>query len=83
MRRIELLDYARLAAALAVLAYHYLFSGIHGWKIPALALTPAADVAKYGYLGVNLFFMISGYVILYSARGKSAGEFLASRVVRL
>lgn len=82
MRRIELLDYARLAAALAVVAYHYLFSGMHGGKIP-LALTSTADFAKYGYLGVNLFFMISGYVIFYTAVGKSAGQFVTSRVVRL
>jgi peptidoglycan/LPS O-acetylase OafA/YrhL len=40
-------------------------------------------VCKYGYLGVELFFLISGYVILHSAQGKTLGQFFVSRVRRL
>lgn len=40
-------------------------------------------VAQYGYLGVHLFFMVSGYVIFLSALGRSPRLFVASRVARL
>lgn len=40
-------------------------------------------MARYGYLGVHLFFMVSGYVIFMSAVGRSPRDFVASRVARL
>ena len=42
-----------------------------------------APVAKYGYLGVHLFFIISGFVILMTAANGSLRSFLISRLVRL
>lgn len=81
--RLDLLDYGRLGAALAVLAFHYLYAGIIGGKISSLSPGSLAGVAKYGYLGVEFFFIISGYVIFYSARHKSPGEFAAARALRL
>ena len=42
-----------------------------------------APVAKYGDLGVELFFMISGFVILMSASSGSFKKFTISRVARL
>jgi peptidoglycan/LPS O-acetylase OafA/YrhL len=84
MKRLELLDYARFAAALAVVAFHYLFNGIADGKLSSLRHIPdLVDIAKYGYLGVDFFFIISGYVIFNTARNKTAGEFATSRAVRL
>lgn len=84
MKRLELLDYGRFIAALCVLAYHYLFNGILNGKVASISHIPVvADMAKYGYLGVEFFFMISGYVIFFSANHKSAGDFLTSRALRL
>ena len=40
-------------------------------------------MTRYGYLGVHLFFVISGFVILMSAWGRPVGSFVASRVSRL
>ncbi|MEY4375740.1 MAG: hypothetical protein RJB26_290 [Pseudomonadota bacterium] len=84
MKRLSLLDYSRLVAAFAVLCYHYFHNGLLNGKLTGIAATPVLEgMARYGYLGVELFFMISGYVIFFSARGKRAGDFLAARALRL
>lgn len=80
--RLDLLDYLRFAAAMMVVAYHYFVFGVREGRID-VSLTPVAGVAKYGYLGVDLFFLISGFVIMNSARGKSPSKFAVSRARRL
>lgn len=82
--RLDLLDAARVVAVIGVVAYHYLFNGIVNGKIESLdALGPLSGVARYGYLGVELFFMISGYVIFFSARDSTAQRFAVARALRL
>ncbi|MGO2820691.1 MAG: acyltransferase family protein [Brachybacterium tyrofermentans] len=82
-RRVEIIDYLRLIAAFSVVAFHYLYNGIENGKLSSLEHEPIAQIAQYGYLGVNLFFMISGYVILASVTGKSAHQFAVGRALRL
>lgn len=76
------IDLLRFFAALAVLMYHYTFLGYTTGDM-AIKYASFAPVSKYGFLGVNLFFIISGFVILNSARNKSAKNFIISRIVRL
>src|SRR5688500_3424160 len=84
MKRLELLDYGRFFAAIAVVLYHYTFNGIRNGKITTLTLEPAlVSVTKYGYLGVEFFFMISGYVIFFSALNRTPSQFAVSRALRL
>ncbi len=84
MKRLELMDWLRLVAALSVMSFHYFVNGIVNHKISSLdGFSAIAGVAKYGYLGVEFFFMISGYVILMSAQEKTARQFAVSRLLRL
>ncbi|MFV2120285.1 acyltransferase family protein, partial [Streptomyces sp. Act-28] len=81
--RLAALDGLRLVAALMVVLYHYVGLG-HGWAIDSRALFPQVfPFAAYGWLGVQLFFLISGFVICMSCWGRSLGDFFTSRVVRL
>lgn len=80
--RLDVLDYLRFLAAILVVAYHYFaYAPIKGHV--DVALTPFAEVAKYGYLGVDLFFLISGFVIAASARNRTAVDFAVGRATRL
>ncbi|WP_207757247.1 acyltransferase family protein [Nonomuraea cypriaca] len=78
------LDLLRFLAALAVVAFHYLIAYASVWGDRPAELFPAlAPVAGLGILGVELFFLISGFVILMSAWGRGIGAFARSRLVRL
>jgi peptidoglycan/LPS O-acetylase OafA/YrhL len=83
--RLRELDLLRFVAALAVVLYHFTgFGGEGAWPSPAREVFPEiAPITRFGYLGVDLFFVISGFVILMSAWGRGPGEFGVSRLVRL
>ncbi|MFF4623624.1 acyltransferase family protein [Nonomuraea jabiensis] len=80
--RLYEIDGLRLLAALCVVLFHYTFSGWAGGTSP-VAFAAESSWSKYGYLGVDLFFLISGFVVLMSAWGRSPRSFLVSRAVRL
>jgi peptidoglycan/LPS O-acetylase OafA/YrhL len=75
------LDGLRFAAAMAVLAYHFTAMD-RVWDRRADDVFPDQPFA-YGWLGVHLFFLISGFVICMSSWGRGVGRFLLSRAVRL
>lgn len=82
--RLPLLDYCRFAAAVSVLCFHYFWNGIANGKIASFGHVDALTVwARHGRLGVDLFFMISGYVIFTSARRRTASQFVVGRAIRL
>lgn len=82
-RRVLEIDALRFIAAMMVVLFHWAFRGGARHKYMADVYPPLLPAAEYGYLGVQLFFMISGFVILMSAQGRSPREFLVSRAVRL
>ncbi len=80
---IATLDLLRLAAALSVVVFHYFFRGAAAEGALAQGYPAVAPFALYGYLGVNLFFLISGFVIAWSAEGRFWQQFAIARFVRL
>jgi peptidoglycan/LPS O-acetylase OafA/YrhL len=78
--RYAAIDLLRIFAAAAVVVYHHLFWISHQASTFPLAVQTGAS---YRYLGVQLFFMISGYVITLSAMGRTRTQFAYARFVRL
>ncbi|MFJ3195529.1 acyltransferase family protein [Streptomyces griseoviridis] len=85
--RLWALDGLRLGAALMVAVYH--LGGRGGEVSRAWGASPARQFPvlhtyfAYGCLGVQVFFVISGFVICMSGWGRTAQTFLASRAGRL
>ena len=86
--RLRTLDGFRALAILAVIGFHYFAR----WAPPQAphALYPYGALGaswfpfRYGYLGVELFFIISGFVISMTLfRSRSFGNFVRKRFARL
>lgn len=84
------IELTRFVCAMGVMACHY---GVGFWRAPgarpAVLLhgidyrAPGEDLLQFGWLGVEIFFVISGMMIARSAVGSDAGAFLRRRVLRL
>jgi peptidoglycan/LPS O-acetylase OafA/YrhL len=82
--RFEEIDLFRFLVAISVVSFHYLYKGPAVGAMPPTYFFPVlSEWARYGYLGVHLFFMISGFVIIFSIKGQTAGRFAVSRISRL
>ena len=77
------IDLLRFVAAVSVVLFHFTYRGFHADHLSPVEYPLIGNVFKYGYLGVELFFIISGYVVLMSAKGKTLSQFFTSRVMRL
>lgn len=82
--RLSLLDLLRFLAAFSVLLYHFTARASPAWSEGVTTVFPNVhQFTKYGYLGVELFFFVSGFVILMTAWGRDVPGYVASRVARL
>ncbi|MFF3731542.1 acyltransferase family protein [Streptomyces sp. NPDC002476] len=85
--RLYALDALRVLAALSVLLFH--FTGVDAatkanWAVNPEKLFPwLFPVTSYGSYGVQLFFIISGFVICLSAWSRTPGQFARARFLRL
>ena len=89
-RQILGLDLIRFAAAFGVMIYHFAFCSWANPSSPARTLSetfsayePLKAFTDFGWIGVQLFFVISGFVISYTAEGASPLRFVRSRILRL
>ncbi|GAA2626300.1 acyltransferase [Dactylosporangium fulvum] len=85
--RLYALDLFRFFAAMVVFGYHLIADiGRRGaWGAdPDGTFGPVVVGAfRYGWMGVEFFFIISGFVICMSCWGRSLSDFFTSRVTRL
>ncbi|MFE3184588.1 acyltransferase family protein [Streptomyces violascens] len=81
--RLAALDGLRLVAALMVVCYHYLALSRPWGHDPVTVFPTLHRFAEFGWLGVEVFFLVSGFVICMSVWGRSLGDFAVSRVSRL
>ena len=86
-RQIVGIDCLRLVSALLVVGVHL---GIAAWlpeRNGGIEITHAFDALKpwlcFGWVGVQIFFVISGFVIAYSVQRVSAPDFARNRFLRL
>ncbi len=81
----ELLDGLRGVAALIVVCYH-IFEGFSFAEITNGAGDGMIRILNHGYLAVDFFFLLSGFVISYAYDGRSKmkmGDFFKRRLIRL
>ena len=90
----SLLDPLRFGAALSVAVFHLMFYSWAGSSVAApqsfehhfaanVQFPNAAPYTWFGWVGVEIFFVISGFVIANSANNATAKQFLFGRALRL
>lgn len=89
-RTIIAIDLLRFACAAMVMTFHFttgypLAASSHVRALDPYIALPVAGAAWgwWGWVGLELFFVISGFVIAASARRASRGNFVRRRVLRL
>lgn len=70
-----LIDVLRFFAAISVMFFHYFSTYLNGGNLFNIWI-------KYGYLGVELFFIVSGFVIYFSI-SENIKKYFIGRFVRL
>lgn len=85
--RVAGIDALRIAAVGGVVAAHWTWSSAwvrdHLGTGPEEAFGGLTMVSRYGFLGVQLFFTISGAVIARTVQGRTVGQFVTARVARI
>jgi peptidoglycan/LPS O-acetylase OafA/YrhL len=82
------IDVVRCFAALSVTLFHLAITWPHV-AVPLKVLPPYPDMSflngylYFGFVGVEIFFVISGFVIAASCQGRRPGDFFVGRALRI
>lgn len=84
-KNIDIVDYGRFASALSVMMFHYVVNGPRAGRVTAYGLDDdlGTKIFSLGYIGVDFFFIVSGFVIALSLVESTPRKFFRSRVLRL
>ncbi len=81
--RLASLDWLRIAAALTVVLYHMMWRGALGADAYTDVTFASGFWLRYGHFAVQLFFLISGFVIAATLVDRTAVSFARKRLLRL
>lgn len=82
--RLEAVDGLRFVAALGVMLYHFTAMWSTAWgRTPGELFPELGGAVVYFVLAPELFFVVSGFVILWTAWGRDVPAVVGSRVGRL
>ena len=82
--RLRALDGLRFVAAAGVLLYHFTARWSTAWgEAPGDRFPVVGQVTTYFALAPELFFVVSGFVILWTAWGRTVPAVIASRLARI
>lgn len=77
------IDLLRFISAFFVVIFHYTYTGYMEGFSTIADFENVREISRYAYMGINFFFVISGFVIFMSIEKGSARHFLVSRFSRL
>ena len=77
------IDLLRFVAAFAVVIFHYTYTGFMEGYSPVADFPAIREITRYAYMGINFFFVISGFVIFMSVADGSVRNFVISRFVQI
>ncbi|WP_188814725.1 acyltransferase family protein [Hymenobacter cavernae] len=85
---LDILDFLRGFAALSVVLFHFTGDATTGGALVKFFSPRMRDSFSWGYLGVEVFFVISGFIIPYSLWNtnyqiRDFGSYLWKRIVRI
>jgi peptidoglycan/LPS O-acetylase OafA/YrhL len=77
------IDLLRFISAFFVVIFHYTYTGYMEGFSTIVNFEAVREYSRYAYMGINFFFVISGFVIFMSIEKGGARQFLLSRFSRL
>lgn len=66
--RLLFIDGLRGIAAISVAGFHFYYGGPLRDPLSKILPAPLCELLEHGWLGVEIFFVISGFIIAYSPR---------------
>lgn len=77
------IDLYRFLSAFFIVIFHYTYTGFMEGYAPVANFEQTREWSRYAFVGINFFFVISGFVIYMSIGSGSPLKFIASRIARL